>query len=49
MNACISIDFAAFDTMALLARMKSSFYDTSPEDVTWESEGKKLLSALETI
>ena len=58
-QACIPIDFSTIDPQALLQQMQLPFYGSSPEEVsrlpqekaglTWESEGEKLLSALEKI
>jgi len=58
-QACIAIDFPTIDPQALLQQMLLPFYGSSPGEVsrlpqekagvTWESEGEKLLSALDKI
>ncbi len=49
-QAAIPIDFNAFDTPALLQKMKQSkFYPIAPTDVEWTSEEKKLLHIMNKI
>ncbi len=50
-QAAISVQFnSGLDAAALLKKMKlSNFYTTSPDDVTWSSEEKKLLDAVRKV